>query len=623
MRQTRHKFCKCCRRVRIKMSISKTGICTSCKAHKDPEYFIKENGLPIWYEDGDMKNKPNFYVPSELKNMTIAEKLLIQRISPFVPMQHIKNGIFGLRGHVCAFEQDINGFIERLPLDKDDVEMIRVQQTIRQEIGSDTFMTKSFLVRRSKVLGALRWLKKNSRAHHDIEIDERRLDWIGESDAAYMTPKTVDVDDMKVNGDETVETDDVGPNPVDGMIARPHGDEVVATGYVDNGGASSLSPDDELINSELQNAVAASDKKKEIEMKWPSISQKPVNEFGDTKIFACAFPWLFPGGLGDPKDFPGTLGQWGSMMLFYEDGRFVTDKIFCFFALNYIVRQRNASSGRFFIDNYPSGCPETLDELKKKIEDGDTRFINSLSFFGKRVHGSNSYWIHKRSEVYTWINHHVEVGNGAPVFFITLSCAEYFWADVSELLKDRLKLAGLDPSLGDHKHPKFLQTVNDFAVVIQEYFQERVVTWLDTVGKAVFGIKHYWIRYEFAPGRGQIHAHLLAIPEDQSVYQAAHALYRQENGEEERAKLFSNWARTKFNLTAETDPDFDSLDQEEIAPCNIRFMDLAENDLAYKRDAEELLRTTQMHTCSKFCMKPGKRKEYVICLICELVYIEF
>ena len=120
------------------------------------------------------------------------------------------------------------------------------------------------------------------------------------------------------------------------------------------------------------------------------------------------------------------------------------------------------------------------------------------------------------------------------MFFITLSCAEYFWADVLELLKDRLKLAGLDPSLGDQKHPKFLQTVNDFAVVIQEYFQERVVTWLDTVGKAIFGIKHYWVRYEFAPGRGQIHAHLLAIPEDQSIYKSAHALYKQENGEEER-----------------------------------------------------------------------------------------
>ena len=452
-------------------------------------------------------------------------------------------------------------------------------------------------------------MKRNCRAYHDIEIDESRLDWIGESDADYMPVRTINVDEMNVNGDEAAKKDDLGSNPIDARIARPDGDEVVATGYVDNGGFSNLSPDDEVINNELQSAVSTSSKKKEIDMKWPTLSQKPVNEFSDTKIFACAFPWLFPGGFGDPKDFPGTLGQWGSMMLFYEDGRFFQDKIFCFFALNYIVRQRNASSGRFFIENYPSGCPETLEDLKKKVQEGDTRFINSLSFFSKRVHGSNSYWIHKRSEVYTWINHHVEVGNGAPMFFITLSCAEYFWADVLELLKDRLKLAGLDPSLGDQKHPKFLQTVNDFAVVIQEYFQERVVTWLDTVGKAIFGIKHYWVRYEFAPGRGQIHAHLLAIPEDQSIYKSAHALYKQENGKEERAKLYADWAKAKFNLTAETDPSFDDIIEKDISPCTLRFMDLSDDSDTYKRDSEELLRTTQMHTCSKFCMKPGKKKK--------------
>jgi hypothetical protein len=52
--------------------------------------------------------------------------------------------------------------------------------------------------------------------------------------------------------------------------------------------------------------------------------------------------------------------------------------------------------------------------------------------------------------------------------------------------------------------------INDFTVVIQEYFQLRIKNWLETVAKDTFGIKHYWLRFEFAPGRGQIHAHLLA-----------------------------------------------------------------------------------------------------------------
>ena len=44
---------------------------------------------------------------SELQHLTLAEKLLIQRVSPLVPVIHIKNGILGTRGHVVSFYQDI------------------------------------------------------------------------------------------------------------------------------------------------------------------------------------------------------------------------------------------------------------------------------------------------------------------------------------------------------------------------------------------------------------------------------------------------------------------------------------------------------------------------------------
>jgi hypothetical protein len=45
------------------------------------------------------------------------------------------------------------------------------------------------------------------------------------------------------------------------------------------------------------------------------------------------------------------------------------------------------------------------------------------------------------------------------------------------------------------------------------------------VGHDVFDIKHYWLRYEFAPSRGQqIHSHLLAICGDHSFNVAMHRL---------------------------------------------------------------------------------------------------
>ena len=110
-----------------------------------------------------------------------------------------------------------------------------------------------------------------------------------------------------------------------------------------------------------------------------------------------------------------------------------------------------------------------------------------------------------------------KLGNGPPTFFITLSCAKYFWPDVIDLLRDRLKLAHIDDKDCYKGSPKLVQIVNDHSIVIQEYFQKRTITWLETVGKEILDIKHFWVRSEFAPGRGQIHAHLLAIPNNHDI----------------------------------------------------------------------------------------------------------
>jgi len=248
-------------------------------------------------------------------------------------------------------------------------------------------------------------------------------------------------------------------------------------------------------------------------------------------------------------------------MLFYKDARFSQDRIFTFFALNYITRHRNSTSGHFFVNSFQKGCPSTVEELKKKISDGDTSFINSLNYYNKRVSGSNAYWSHKRSEVYSWINHHVQVGNGAPMFFITLSCAEYYWKDIADIMRDRLEIAGQDTSECYVGSKGFATIVNDNCVVVQEYFQLRVEEWLNTVGKTVFDIKHHWLRYEFAPGRGQIHAHMLAIPNDQSIYNLAHEAGNKVTGPS-KADILADWAAKKFNLTAEVKDGFDELNLE-------------------------------------------------------------
>ena len=61
--------------------------------------------LPIWHDDD---GTPQYHVPPELSELTVAEVLLIQRVSPLVPIVHIRNGTMGLKGHVCSYQQDVN-----------------------------------------------------------------------------------------------------------------------------------------------------------------------------------------------------------------------------------------------------------------------------------------------------------------------------------------------------------------------------------------------------------------------------------------------------------------------------------------------------------------------------------
>ena len=46
--------------------------------------------------------------------------------------------------------------------------------------------------------------------------------------------------------------------------------------------------------------------------------------------------------------------------------------------------------------------------------------------------------------------------------------------------------------------PGIVKAMCEHTSIVQEFFQIRVRKWLQIAGAGVFGIKHYWVRYEFA-----------------------------------------------------------------------------------------------------------------------------
>ena len=166
--------------------------CSDCRSKRTSDFY--EHGqnrlLPVWYDDAA---NVHYELPEELLDLRLGEKLLLQRFSCFVPIVHIRNGVMGLKGHCCCFKQDITEICYTLPRKK--VTIIRVVKGIRDKLGN--LSETSFLVRRKKVLAALRWLKKHHKWYRDDDqliICEENLSWMNGEDECEI-PGIIDIEE--------------------------------------------------------------------------------------------------------------------------------------------------------------------------------------------------------------------------------------------------------------------------------------------------------------------------------------------------------------------------------------------------------------------------------------------
>ncbi len=182
MFQLKHIRCCMCQAVSLYKDYTKVRgddgkyICNDCK-QKNVDFFYKKgtNGLlPVWFDDdGEVK----YDLPTELQDLRLGEKLLIQRFSCFVPIVHIRNGVMGLKGHCCCFKQEISEVAKTLP--RLQVNAVKVLKGIQDSRG--VFTEASFVIRKEKVMNALKWLKKYHKSYREdteLEICEDNLNWM-------------------------------------------------------------------------------------------------------------------------------------------------------------------------------------------------------------------------------------------------------------------------------------------------------------------------------------------------------------------------------------------------------------------------------------------------------------
>src|SRR5688572_10961694 len=151
-----HFYCQSCQMTAINLSPSSKGntLCTTCQAsHATKESMNKE--LPVWH---DKEGMAQYHLPDQLNRLREGEKLLIQQVAAYVTLLHLKDGQIGSKGHVCSFVQDISSICTVLPRLPDDVQFVKIVKKYLQEGGE--IASKTFTIRKKKVLDALYWLKE-------------------------------------------------------------------------------------------------------------------------------------------------------------------------------------------------------------------------------------------------------------------------------------------------------------------------------------------------------------------------------------------------------------------------------------------------------------------------------
>jgi hypothetical protein len=123
---------------------------------------------------------------------------------------------------------------------------------------------------------------------------------------------------------------------------------------------------------------------------------------------------------------------------------------------------------------------------------------------------------------------------------------------------------------------------------------------MKTVMKKALQIEHYWGRVEFAPGRGAIHLHIVAIAKNKAYLQEFYnaSLLHQ------KAEVLNNYAIHHLDMTADVKVN-DNQDYQPdylTSPLTRRYSECTDEE----EDVRQLAQDCMTHECNRYCLKSTK-----------------
>ena len=302
-------------------------------------------------------------VPSQLKNLSYAERLLIAKVRPNYCVVRVESGMKKMHANAVLVPNPTAKIYETLPPHRDDLDDVMAFVYTGPTRPSEADLRRTpFLVRRRKITAALEWLKLNHCDYADLNISEKNLNSY-ENEEVPVTieyhkrnvnkyPLSTSIDDLE----EEMGTEDGDcPFIVHGLIGE------------------------ELDVSDRETMIAEAIKHMELGGKSLGVghAKKPASIFNNPQLYPQAFPWLFPyglGGLSNQRGFQAVPEKHRlRQLVMYYDKRFQNDSAFILIAFNHTQIKASATSGFLLTEK------ATFPQMVERIMDIDKNALKTLA----------------------------------------------------------------------------------------------------------------------------------------------------------------------------------------------------------------------------------------------------
>lgn len=608
-------------------------ICSNCKMYVEKQKMpvcALANGL--WIGD----------VPDVLKELTFAEQILIAKVRTNRFTVKVESGMRKTRCNIIAFPNPVHLIYDILPPPMTEMNEVFAVILIGCKPPTDNDFEKKplYMVRRKKVQDALEWLKLNHADYTDLIISHENLNEYPERGSPvpflYLTPD--DITSNKHPESTSVHDPDIEEGVTDGIrVGVMHG----------------LIEKDTPIKSWAKLAGdAIKHLKQGGELLVVGHSDQPESLFKNPTLYAQAFPWLFPYGLGSIEN-ENTIAKISSKahkqhLLMYHDKRFQTDRLFAIFAFNH-EQIKDSSTAGFVLtkqSNFDQICNRitnlnqaTLQNILERMDENEVvkpnteeewtcfQLLNDLDKVSQHVQGSITSKKKMRNELWSLVSF-----KGAPSWFITFSPADtyhplcLYFADTDEKFvpkirnsNERYTLIAQNPVAG----------ARFFHIMVELFLKHVLGISEDDIG--LFGKTSAYYGTVEQQGRLTLHLHLLLwienslspqevrdrIMDPTSSFQqkmieyleSAHAAeFIDKNVEEVRQDLEQKGSDESYVeptlVLPEIPPPFCDCNVSNCASCKL-YLDWVSE---YKDTVNDMIFRIHRHTCNKNKCQNNKHK---------------